>query len=397
MNILKSKRIYFEDGVKDGYLVLQNGKIVGFLSADSRVKDYVDYGNNRIIPGIFDTHNHGTHGFGLDTKYPSEEEIKDAVRGYLKALTYEGVTSVFPTITDNIKEVADISIAHDYIGANVLGIHSEGPYLNRVGEKGRPEPHPDVDMNFVHKMYEDSRGLLRLVAMAPEIPGTDAAKDYFLSKGVTIAFAHSDCKMEEARRAIDAGYRVSTHTSNVMVGIHHRDIGGLGVMLDDPRVQCEIICDGLHNCLEWISLMLKIKPHEQFMMISDSATMAGYPVGRYDAGWVTPENITEDGFLVDDDGRLQGSTKSVLYGISNLVEKLHMPLEEVIKLSSLNAANYYGFGDTKGSIKIGKDGDVVVISDDYKALATYVMGEKIFDREKDEILYNTNTPIKKIA
>lgn len=397
MKILKSKRIYFEDGVKDGYLVLQNGKIVGLLSADSVVNDYEDYGNNRIIPGIFDTHNHGTYGYGLDTQYETEDEIKDTVKGYLKALTYEGVTSVFPTITDNIKEVAEVSIEHDYVGANVLGIHSEGPYLSRVGENGRPEPHPDVDMKFVHKMWDDAQGLLKLVAMAPEIPGTDEAKDFFLSKGVVIAYAHSDCKMKEAKKAIDSGYRVSTHTSNVMVGIHHRDIGGLGVMLDDSRVQCEIICDGLHNCMEWIHLMLKTKPLEQFMMISDSATIAGYPVGRYDTGWVTPENITEEGFLVDDDGRLQGSTKSVLYGMGNLVEKLHMPLEEVIRLSSLNAAKYYGFDKTKGSIKLGKDGDVVVISDDYKALATYVLGEKVFDRTTDKIVYNPNTPIKKIG
>ena len=251
-------------------------------------------------------------------------------------------------------------------------------------------------MNYVRQMWEDSQGLLKLVAMAPEIPGTDEAKDYFLSKGVKIAYAHSDCKMKDARKAVDAGYRVSTHTSNVMVGIHHRDIGGLGVMLDDPRIQCEIICDGLHNCLEWINLMLKMKPHEQFMMISDSSTMASLPPGRYDTGWVTPENITEDGFVVDDDGRLLGSTKSVLYGIGNLVEKLHIPLEEVIKLSSLNACNYYGFGDRKGSIKLEKDADFVVISDDYQALATYVNGEKVFDRKTDEIIYNPNTKIVKI-
>ena len=397
MNIIKSKRIYFEDGIRDGYLVLQKGKIVGFLSSDSEVNEYTDYGNNRIIPGIFDTHNHGTYGYGLDTHYKLEKDIEDTVRGYLKALTYDGVTSVFPTITDNIKEVANVAIKHDYVGANVLGIHSEGPYLNRVGENGRPEPHPDVDMNFVQKMWEDSRGLLRLVAMSPEIPDTDKARDYFLSKGVILAYAHSNCKMKGAKEAIDSGYRVATHTSNVMVGIHHRDIGGLGVMLDDPRVQCEIICDGLHNCLEWIHLMLKTKPLEQFMMISDSATMAGFPVGRYDTGWVTPENITKEGFCVDDDGRLLGSSKPILYGIGNLVEKLHMPLEEVIKLSSLNACNYYGFGDKKGSIKIGKDGDVVVISDDYKALATYVMGEKVFDRKTDEIILNPKSPIKKIG
>ena len=387
MIYLKSSRICFEDEIKSGYLVIDGKKIVGYLDDNAKVDHYEDYHDLRIIPGICDTHNHGTYGYGLDSIYDSDKKIEDNIKGYLKALCFEGVTSCLPTVTDTIYYVAKVAKS-DYDGARVLGIHSEGPYLNRVGENGRPEPHPDVDMNFVQKMWEDSDGLLKLVAMAPEIENADKARDYFLSKGVKIAFAHSDCKSKEAREAVDSGYSVATHTSNVMVGIHHRDIGGLGVMLDDDRVQCEIICDGLHNCLDWIKMMLKFKDHDKFMMISDSVSLAGLAPGRYDDGWVTPLNVTEEGFLKDDDGRLLGSSKSVLYGIGNLVEKLHMPILEVLKLSSLNSCKYYGYGDTKGSIKIGKDADVVVISDDYKALVTYVEGKKVFDRSIEDAKFN---------
>ena len=389
MIYLKSSRICFEDEIKSGYLVIDGKKIVGYLDDNAKVDHYEDYHDLRIIPGICDTHNHGTYGYGLDSIYDSDKKIEDNIKGYLKALCFEGVTSCLPTVTDTIYYVAKVAKS-DYDGARVLGIHSEGPYLNRVGENGRPEPHPDVDMNFVQKMWEDSDGLLKLVAMAPEIENADKARDYFLSKGVKIAFAHSDCKSKEAREAVDSGYSVATHTSNVMVGIHHRDIGGLGVMLDDDRVQCEIICDGLHNCLDWIKMMLKFKDHDKFMMISDSVSLAGLAPGRYDDGWVTPLNVTEEGFLKDDDGRLLGSSKSVLYGIGNLVEKLHMPILEVLKLSSLNACRFYGYGDTKGSNKIGKDADVVVISDDYKALVTYVEGKKVFDRSIEDAKFNPN-------
>ena len=389
MIYLKSSRICFEDEIKSGYLVIEGKKIVGYLDDNAKVDNYEDYHDLRIIPGICDTHNHGTYGYGLDSIYDSDKKIEDNIKGYLKALCFEGVTSCLPTVTDTSYYVAKVAKS-DYDGARVLGIHSEGPYLNRVGENGRPEPHPDVDMNFVQKMWEDSDGLLKLVAMAPEIENADKARDYFLSKGVKIAFAHSDCKSKEAREAVDSGYSVATHTSNVMVGIHHRDIGGLGVMLDDDRVQCEIICDGLHNCLDWIKMMLKFKDHDKFMMISDSVSLAGLAPGRYDDGWVTPLNVTEEGFLKDDDGRLLGSSKSVLYGIGNLVEKLHMPILEVLKLSSLNACKYYGYGDTTGSIKIGKDADVVVISDDYKALVTYVEGKKVFDRSIEDAKFNPN-------
>ncbi len=398
MKFIKSSHIYFEDGIKSGYLVIDDSKIVGYLDDNAEVAEYEDYGNNRIIPGIFDTHNHGTFGYSLDQTYDNDEEkIKENIRGYLHALSYEGVTCAFPTTDVTIKQVAEVAKEGDGNGVRVLGIHSEGPYLSRVGENGRPEPYPPIDMQHVENMWNDSQGLLRLVAMAPEIPGSDKAAEYFLSKGVTMAFAHSDLKMQGAKKAVDDGYRVATHTSNVMVGIHHRDIGGLGVMLDDDRVQCEVICDGLHNCLEWLHLMFKTKSHDKFMMISDSVSMAGAPVGRYDVGGVVAENVTPEGFLKDDDGRLCGSTKSVLYGISNLVEKLHMPLEEVIKMSSLNACRFYGFDDRKGSIKIGKDADLTVISDDYKALATYVEGKKVFDRKIEKPLYNPHPKEKRIG
>ena len=168
MIYLKSSRICFEDEIKSGYLVIDGKKIVGYLDDNAKVDNYEDYHDLRIIPGICDTHNHGTYGYGLDSIYDSDKKIEDNIKGYLKALCFEGVTSCLPTVTDTIYYVAKVAKS-DYDGARVLGIHSEGPYLNRVGENGRPEPHPDVDMNFVQKMWEDSDGLLKLVAMAPEI------------------------------------------------------------------------------------------------------------------------------------------------------------------------------------------------------------------------------------
>lgn len=387
MKYIKSSRIYFEDGMKDGYLVIEGNKVCGFVDKTANVEDYEDYKDFRIIPGIIDTHNHGTYGYDLDAVFETEEKTVNNLKSYLKALTFEGVTAAFPTTSINIKRLAEIAQG-PYDGARIIGIHSEGPYLSRVGEKGRPEPHPDVDLAVVKAMCDDSQGLLRLVAMAPEIKDADKAGEYFLSKGVKLAYAHSDLKYKKAKEAIDFGYSVSTHTANVMEGIHHRDIGGLGVMLMDDRVQCEIICDGLHVCMEFVEMMFRIKDKSKFMMISDSVELAGIAPGRYERGWFTPINVTNEGFVKDDDGRLLGSSKSVLYGIGNLCEKLHLPLEEVIRLSSLNPATYYGFGDKKGSISIGKDADFVVITDDYKAIATYVEGQKMFDRNIEPPKYN---------
>ncbi len=392
MKFIKSSRIYFHDEVKSGYLAINGKKIVGYLASDAPVCDYEDYGDQRIIPGIFDTHNHGTYGYNPGAVLSNKEEIKENIKNYLKALTYEGVTGILPTVVETIQQVAEVS-KEDYQGAKILGIHSEGPYLNRVGEGGRPQPYPNVDLNVVKQMWDDSKGLLKLVAISPEIENSQAAVDYWRSQGVKIAYAHSDLKAEGARKAVDNGYEVATHTANVMVGLHHRDIGGLGVMLTDKRVECEVICDGLHVDLDFIDIMFKIKGQDRFMMISDSTHLAGIKPGRYEVGWVTPMNVTDEGFIRDDDGRLLGSSKSVLFGIYNLVEKNGHPLSEVIKMASLNPAVYYGYGENKGSIEIGKDADLVVISDDYQAIATYVEGELVFDAKTDEKLFNPNFKI----
>ena len=390
MKFLKSKRVVLPNEVKPLILAIQGTKIVGFLDYDTKLDEIIDYGNNRVMAGICDTHNHGTYGYSLDDRCNEDKvAIKQNIRHYLKALTYEGVTSGLPTVTDTIAELTEV-VEEGFDGIRVLGIHSEGPYLNRVGEGGRPEPHPPVNLEFVQKMVDDSKGLLKLVAISPEIENSDKACEYLISRGVRIAYAHSDCKSKEAKNALKRGYTVSTHTANVMVGLHHRDIGGLGVMLTDPNIQCEFISDGLHVSMDFIDIMFRIKDKSKFMMVSDSVSLAGIAPGRYDTGWVTPLNVSKEGFVRDDDGRLMGSSKSVLYEWGIFVEKLHLPITEVSKLCSLNACEFYGFGHSKGSIEIGKDADLVVISDDYEALATYVEGSLIFDRKIETPIFNPN-------
>lgn len=389
MKAIKSSRIYFEDGVRDGILVIDQGVFAGFLNPDVSMSNIEDYGNQRIIPGIFDTHNHGTYGYALNPlPDQTQESIDREIRGYLKALTYEGVTSVFPTcepvIIENIARIAEEHLD----GAQILGIHSEGPYLNRVGENGRPMPSPPVDMNVVHKMVDDARGKLRLVALAPEIEGIHEAMEFFLKHDVKLAFAHSDLKGEGTKRAIEEGITVATHLSNVMTGLHHRDIGALGTLLTSEKVDCELICDGLHVSLDFIKLLLKVKDSSRFMMISDSSELAGLAPGVYDSFWPLPITVDEQGYLKDVDGRLCGSSKSVLFGIGNLVEKAGLPLETVIQMASLNPARVYGVDHKKGSIALGKDADFVVISDDYQATATYIKGCCAYNSLKEKRIFN---------
>ena len=386
---VQSTRIYMEDGCKAGVLTIENGKITAFTPGTD--PEAVDYGDKRIIPGIFDTHNHATCGFNPGEDFGTLEERKALVKGYLKALASQGTVNVFPTVTP-VDAIAAVAAVHDegpQDGANILGIHSEGPWLSRVGEKGIRTGWPEVSVETAKAMVEAGHGLLRLVALAPEIPGIEPVMEYFLSQGVDLAAAHSDNNYVQATAAYDKGVGVATHTGNVMTGLHHRDVGGLGAALLHEGVECEVICDGLHICNEMLKLYFRMKSTDRFMMISDLTVCSGGPVGRYKSD--SPEgdmNLTPEGFLMSDAGRLRGSSQPVLYDIGNLVEKVGVPMETVLKMACLNPCKKYGFADRKGTLAVGKDADFAVITDDYKAQATYSEGRKVYDRDVDGVIIN---------
>lgn len=385
---VKSERIYCENGLKSGYLAIENGRFTGVLAHPDSA-EYVDYGTDRIIPGIVDTHNHGTCGYSL--MGPGNEEEQTAqIRGYLKGCASQAVTGVFPTVVgpERIRAVAKVAET-GADGAEILGIHSEGPWLNRTGEHGIRTPWPEVSLKTAEAMVADGRGRLRLVALAAEIPGIDPVIEYFLSKGITVALAHSDCNYEQATAAYAKGLSVATHTGNVMTDMHHRDVGGLGAALLNDNVMCEVICDGMHINLNMLKIYFRVKDPSRFMMISDCTPFSGARPGSY-KGWDPSMtlSVTPEGFVLSDTGRLCGSSQPVLYGVKNLVENLHMPMETVLRMSSLNTCRKYGFDRTKGSIRAGKDADFAVISDDYRTVATYVKGRRVYDRKEEGAIFN---------
>jgi len=389
---IKSDEIYFEDGVRNGFLLVEDGRIIEFHGSETDVDSFVDYSGYRIIPGIIDTHIHGTRGFGLfnnDCSNPEEE-----VRGFLKGCAANGVTGVFPTPSPKMcKYVAEVAKEKPK-GARILGIHSEGPYLNRVGEKGVNTKPIAVDMKLVEQIYKDCDGYLKLMAIAPEIEDSQLVIDYLRDKGVFLSFAHSNCNYKEAMDAFENGLSVSTHTANVMSGIHHRNMGGLGACLLNKKVYSEIICDGLHVSPPMIDLMFRIKNFDHWFMVSDSTEAAGAPEGVYRFMDSFNVIIDKQGFCKSETGRLMGSTKSVLHGVSVLTNQLNLPLDQILLMSSLNAAQFYGFGKNKGSIAIGKDADLVVIDESYEVIDTYIEGCKVYDSKIDKGFFKEDYALK---
>ena len=382
--IIKCKRIVTEDGIVDGYLEIEGKKIKRITQREIGPVD-VDASQYRIIPGIFDTHNHGTMGYAMMSAVSDDEAN---VRGYLKGLASQGVTAILPTAEFELFPVLAKVSKEENDGAKIIGIHSEGPYLNRVGEKAIDTGHPDISLDHLQAMIDAAEGTLKLVGLAPELENADKAIEFLTERGIRVAFTHSNCGYDEAIAAFRKGITVTTHTANVMSGIHHRRMGGLGACLLDPYVNNEIICDLLHVSKEMLQIMFKCKQYDKFMMISDNVPMAGAPIGRYMIDKDLAVNIDEKGYCLTDTGRLCGSTKPVLFGIRNLVEELELPLETVSKMASLNPCRVYGVGDTKGSLRVGKDADFVIISDNYQALQTYSEGRKVYDHEIDTHIFN---------
>jgi len=388
--IIKSGRIYMEDGCKPGYLEIDGGVIKQFHPDGSHVRADADYGNSRIIPGIFDTHNHG--GYGVRA---SDSCTEDDIKLYLKGSASNGVTALLPTTTelDAMKLLCKMA-DEDQDGAKIIGIHSEGPWGARVGEKGINTGYPKVDLEHAQRLYDACGGKLMLLGIAPEVEDADKAIAFFLSKNVTMAMYHTNADFAQANRGIDQGITVATHLCNVMTGLHHRDVGVMGAAILRDEVYCELICDGLHVSLPMIDIILRLKRHDRIIMVSDSGAYAGAPVGAYQNPRQEGQSdrntiyVTEDGFVLSETGRLTGSSKPVIYGIMNLVEKLGVPMETVIRFSSYNPCYKYGIADKKGSLAVGKDADFAVISDDYEVLYTYSEGRLVFDHYADTYLFN---------
>ncbi len=386
--IIYSENVVFYETIKPAFIEIENGMFKHIIDGSQNIQADIDYGENYIIPGIIDTHNHGGAGYRFDSA------DKKGILDCLKAQACFGVTGIFPTTCNEEQYPLLAEISHENNdGAKVLGIHSEGPWGSRVGEKGVNNGYPSVDLELACKMVDKASGLLKLVDVAPEIEKGLDAIDYFVSHGITVGQYHTNATYEDSLKGIEHGTTVATHLFNVMTGLHHRDVGVAGASLLSDKVDCELICDGLHVSLPMIALAIKMKSHDRIMMVSDNTAFLGAPKGKYkgqekDIGTDREElTVTDEGFVLSKTGRLSGSSKPVLYGMKNLVQKLNMNLVDVCRMSSFNPARKYGLV-SKGEIHEGKDADFVVIDANFNALYTYVEGRKVFDYTEDKISFN---------
>ena len=375
--IIQSKKVWIADQFIPAVVEIEGGKIVSVAPYGSKQAD-VDYGSKRIVPGFIDVHCHGAYEF--DTNDANEEGL----RLWAKNIVSEGVTAFLPTTITQSVEVLTNAVANvakvmedGYEGAEIIGIHFEGPYLDMKYKGAQPEQFiakPTVEQ---FKEYQKAaKGNIRYVTMATETDEDFALTRYLSETGVVVSIGHSNATYEDACIAYANGARSMTHVYNGMTPFTHRANGLVGAAFRLRTMYGEIICDGNHSTPAALNLYFMSKGPDYAIMVSDALMAKGTPIGsKFLFGGNEIEIYPDGSAHLTASGVLAGSTLLLNEGLRILVEDALVPFNYAINSCTINPANCLGIADRKGSIQVGKDADLVVLDDDYAVIQTYCMGK----------------------
>lgn len=357
--IIKRGKVFQEDGnFLEQTLYVNDHRLVdkAEYQYDGEV---IDAEGLLVLPGLVDIHSHGAAGEDFSDGNPE---------GLKKILQYEkrcGITSYCPTSMTFPKErlrqiFASIKGAQTEDGATVVGINMEGPFLDPAKKGAHVEKWiaaPDVA--FVRELNQDADGLVRLVTLAPNM---DGAEEFIkeMHEEVCISLGHTAADYDCASRAMKLGAHHVTHLYNAMQPFGHRAPGLIGAAMDDPECMVELICDGYHIHPSAIRAAFRMFGPERVILISDSMRATGMENGTYELGG--QEVTVKDRKAVLKDGTLAGSATNLYRCMCKAVE-FGIPLEQAIMAATANPARSIGIFDRVGSIRIGKQADLLLASE----------------------------------
>ena len=374
--LIQSKKVWIADQFVPAMLEVTDGKISDILPYGSQTADE-DYGSLRIVPGFLDIHCHGAYGF--DTNDANEEGL----RNWTKNVVDEGVTAFLATTITQSEEVLTNAVANvakvmeeGYEGAEILGIHFEGPYLDMVYKGAQPEQHivkPSIEQ--FERYQTAAKGHIRYITMAAETDDDFALTHYLTKQGVVVSIGHSAATYDQAVMAYAHGVRSMTHVYNGMTPFNHRANGLVGAAYRIRTMYGEIICDGNHSTTAALNNYFMSKGPDYSIMISDALMAKGSPAGsRYIFGGSEIEIYPDGSAHLTATGGLAGSTLRLNEGLRILVEEAMVPFNYAINSCTINPARCLGVDDRKGLIGVGMDADLVVLEPDYKVHQTYCLG-----------------------
>ena len=357
--IIKSGKVFQEDGSFLEQTLYVNAHRLVDKAEYQDDGEVIDAEGLLVLPGLVDIHSHGAAGEDFSDGNPE---------GLKKILRYErscGITSYCPTSMTFPKErlrqiFASIKGAQTEDGATVVGINMEGPFLDPAKKGAHVEKWiaaPDVA--FVRELNQDVDGLVRLVTLAPNM---DGAEEFIkeMHEEVCISLGHTAADYDCASRAMKLGAHHVTHLYNAMQPFGHRAPGLIGAAMDDPECMVELICDGYHIHPSAIRAAFRMFGPERVILISDSMRAAGMENGTYELGG--QEVTVKDRKAVLKDGTLAGSATK-LYGCMCKAVEFGIPLEQAIMAATANPARSIGIFDRVGSIRIGKQADLLLASE----------------------------------
>lgn len=374
--IIQSKKVWIADQFIPAQLELEDG-IIKEIYPYNEKEVTKDYGDLRILPGFIDIHCHGAYGFDTNDADP------EGLRKWTKGIVDEGVTSFLATtltqseevLTNAVSNVAKV-VEEGYEGAEILGIHFEGPYLNKAHKGAQPEEYcvkPDIEQ---FKRYQKAaHGLIKYITMAVENDEDFTLTKYCSQNNVVVSIGHSNATYEQAVQAYAHGARSMTHVYNAMTPFTHRANGLVGGALRIRNMYGEIICDGNHSTLAALNNFFTSKGPDYSIMITDSLMCKGFPVGtKFDFGGQEVIIYPDGSAHLVEAGNLAGSTLNVNKGLKILIEDALVPVNYAINACTSNPARCLHVDDRKGTIGVGYDADLVVLDRDYEVVQTYCKG-----------------------
>ncbi len=393
--INKNKRIIIINGtiitpfhlVSGKAIIIKKGKIIEIVNKEELKTatltgvEAIEAKDKFVVPGYIDIHVHGGGGSDvMDGDYESINQIAIAHSHF-------GTTSFLPTtmtmskdkIIRSLRSICE-AVKKGTAGAEILGIHMEGPYINP--EKKGAQKEEDIKKISIEEFLEfnqASGNLIRLVTIAPEMPGAIDFIKYLYKQGIIASVGHSNATYAQTQAGIQAGLSHVTHTFNAMRGLHHREPGVIGAALTSPELTVEVIADGIHIHPIVLKILTKIKDGEKIVLITDAMRAAGLKEGTYDLGG--QEVIVTKGQARLKDRTLAGSVLTMDKAVKNMVNKVGIQLSKAIQMASFNPAKSIGVDDKKGSLEPGKDADIVILNKNLEAELTMVAGKIVYRRK----------------
>jgi len=379
-------KIVTEERIIKGKVLLFHHEIVDIIDEEYleqyKIKNnqkeikVINAGGNYIGPGLIDLHIHGSGG------YDTMDGSLEALNKISSVICQRGVTSFLPTTMtmkieliynalNTIKKAMNIQME----GAKVIGAHMEGPFICEKYKGAQSATHIIKPAYEVIKDYLD---VIKIITLAPEMDeGHNFIRKIKKESDIVLSIGHSNATYEQAKEAINNGISHATHTFNAMTPLNHREPGIVGAIFIND-ISCELIADTIHVHPDLFKLLVKIKGIEKLVLITDCIRAGGMGKGVYDLGG--QEVVVNDNSARLSNGTLAGSILDLNSAIKNMVKYTDLKIYEAITMASLSPAKVIGIEDKKGSIKQGKDADIIIFDENFTIYTTIVEGKVVFER-----------------